>query len=625
VRGYDRLRVDLTRAALAGISDQLLDAMPDAVIIAGADGRILVVNRQAETLSGYARDELLGMPVDQLVPEGLRSRHTAHRAAYQRAPIVRSMGAHLDIRFRRRDGTEFPADIALSPLATGQGAVVVASVRDVTERKLAEAELRQAEERFRLVVEGVRDHAVFMLDRDGVVSTWSPAAAAIMGYEADEILGRHFSVFYPGPAAAAGEAERELSVASSAGRFEGQGWRVRKDGSRFWADVEVSPIQGRSGAAIGFAKITRDVTERKRQDDRLRAVLDVAQATLESRSGQEILQLVADRTRALVEADLGLVALADSDQQTLLVAAADGVGAAAVRGGHIALAGSPAAAVLATGEALVLDDASRALAGVTLGPAVMVRLGSGTGAVGGLVAANQPAGRLFTDEDRRLLELFAIQAAIAIDYTRVREDLQRLALVEDRERIGRELHDGAIQALFAVGMGLQSAAVMTADQGLRQRLEAAVVQIDEVIRDLRNYIFALRPGAAADSNLENGLREIAEQFEGQYGVPCVVDVDGAVAARLSGKTADMIQVAREALSNVGRHAAATTCRLSLYAEPGVAVLEVDDDGRGFVPGEGSGGGWGLRNLRERAEAMGGSLEIASVPVEGTTVRLRVPV
>jgi PAS domain S-box-containing protein len=616
--------VDLTRAALPGLSEQLLEAMPDAVVISHADGRIVVVNRRAETLSGYTRDELIGSPVDQLVPDGLRSRHADHRTAYHRAPAVRSMGSHLDIRFRRRDGTVFPADIALSPLATEHGALVVASVRDITERKLAEAELLQAEERFRLVVEGVRDHAIFMLDRAGNVSTWSPAAAGISGYDAGEVIGRHFSMFYPRPAAEAGEPERELAEAASTGRFVGQGWRVRKDRSRYWADIAVSPIHGEAGELLGFAKITRDVTERKRQDDRLRAVLDVAQATLEGRSEQVLLQLVAERARALVEADLGLVVLAEPDEGSLLVAAADGASAAAVRGGQLSLAGSPAAAVLASGEALVLDDASRVLPGAAGGPAVMVRLGSGTRGIGGLVVADEPGRRRFTDADRRLLELFAIQAAVAIDYTRVREDLQRLALVEDRERIGRELHDGAIQALFAVGMGLQSAAVMTEDRALRQRLGTAVVQVDEVIRDLRNYIFGLRPGALAERDLGRSLREIAEQFDRQHGVACAVDVDQAAAARLAGEAADLVQVVREALSNVGRHAGATTCRLSLYAEADAAVLEVDDDGRGFAPGAGDGGGWGLRNLRERAEAMGGSLEIASVPDEGTTVRLRIP-
>jgi PAS domain S-box-containing protein len=593
----------MVRSTDADAAEQLLEAMPDAIVMVGADGRVARVNRQAELLSGYSREELVGLAAEELVPDAHRSGHAAHRAAYQRRPSVRSMGSNLAIRFRRKDGSEFPADIALSPVMTDQGVLVLASVRDVTERKRVEAELLQAEERFRLVVESINDYAIFMLDPGGLVSTWSPGAARLKGYEAADIVGRHFSVFYPAADIDAGKPARELAEAVATGRYQEEGWRVRKDGSRFWASVVITAVRDRAGELLGFAKITRDVTERKRQDDRLQAVADIAQATLEGIGEDELLTLIARRARALAESDLALVALLDPDRETMTVAAADGPRAAAVAGGRLPLDGA--------------------------GPSLSIRLASGERAIGSLAVTNEPGGQGFTDGDTQLLELFAAQAAVAIDYTRVREDLQRFAVLEDRERIGRELHDGAIQALFAVGMGLQGLAIMTNDRALRDRLETAVEQVDDVIRDLRNYIFGLRPGIAADRHLGRALRELGDQLEQQHGVACAVDVDEVVAARLAGHAADIVQVAREALSNVGRHAGAATCRLSLRGEPGVAVLQIEDDGRGFVPGEGAGtgeagGGWGMRNLGERAAAMGGSLVVASVPGEGATVTLRIP-
>jgi PAS domain S-box-containing protein len=618
--------VDIARPIHTDASGQLLEAIPDAIVVIGGDGRVVRVNRQAEVLSGYSREELVGLAVEELVPRALRAAHLGHRIAYQRTPTVRSMGTHLDIRFRRRDGSEFPADIALSPVTTDEGPLVVAAVRDITERKRAEEELLQAQEGFRLVVEGVRDYAILLLDGDGFVRTWSPGAARLKGYEPDEIVGRHFSVFYPDEDVEAGKPARELAVAAEVGRYEEEGWRVRKDGSRFWADAVITAVRDQAGRLLGFAKITRDVTERKREDDRLRAVLEMAQATLEGRDEQELLRLIAERTRALVESALGMVLLLDAGEETLTIAAADGPRADAIVGSRVPLAGAVAEQAPSPGPSLVLNEAmARALvlAGGDEGPSMTVRLASGERVIGGLTVTGEPGGREFTDGDRQLLELFAAQAAVAIDYTRVRDDLQRLAVLEDRERIGRELHDGAIQELFAVGMGLQGMAIMTTDPALHGRLEAAVGQVDEVIRDLRNYIFGLRPGLAADRHLGRALQELAEQLEQQHGVACAVDVDQAVAARLAGRAADIVQVAREALSNVGRHAGAATCRLSLHHEPGAAVLEVEDDGRGFVAGEG-GAGWGLRNLGERAAAMQGSLEIASVPGEGTTVRLRIP-
>ena len=604
---YDRTRVDMAHPIDAETSEQLLEAMPDAIVIVARDGRVVRVNRLAESLSGYSRDELMGMAVEELVPEGLRSAHVAHRTAYQRQPSTRSMGTHLDIRFQRKDGSVFPADIALSPVTTEQGVLIVASVRDLTERKRAEEELLHAQEQFRLVVEAVRDYAIFMLDREGRIRTWSPGATSLEGYEADEIIGRHFSVLHLEADVEAGKPARELVMAAETGRYEEEGWRVRKDGSRFWANVVITAIRDHSGKLLGFAKITRDITERKRQDDRLRAVLEIAQATLEGRGEDELLRLVAHRARALAESALGAVLLLNPDEELMSVAAADGPRASLVAGATVPRAGPAVEDAVAPGA-----------------PSLKVRLASGERAIGSLLLSNEPGGRQFTDGDRELLELFAAQAAMAIDYTRVRDDLQRLAVLEDRERIGRELHDGAIQALFAVGMGLQGMAMMTADRALRERLETTVGQVDEVIRDLRNYIFGLRPGLAADRTLSRALRELAEQVERQHGVACAVDVDEASAARLGGQAADIVQVAREALSNVWRHAGAATCRLSLRGEPGLAVLEVEDDGRGFVPGE-AGQGWGLRNLGERAAAMGGSLDVASVPGDGTTVRLRIPV
>jgi PAS domain S-box-containing protein len=625
-----RHEVDMARSAGTDASEQLLEAIPDAIVMVSADGRVARANRRAEALSGYSRDELIGLPVDELVPGVLRAAHIAHRTAYQRAPTVRSMGAHLDIRFRRKDGSEFPADIALSPIVTGEGVLVLASVRDITERRRAEEELLQAQAAFRLVVEGVRDYAIFMLDPGGHVRTWSPGAARLMGYEAEEILGRHFSTFYPRADADAGKPARELAEAAEVGRYEEEGWRVRKDGSRFWANVVATAIRDQAGKLLGFAKITRDVTERKRQDDRLQAVVEVAQATLEGRAEAELLGLIVRRARALTESALGALEVVDGGERTVTVAAADGAWAGPVAGRQVPLAGSATEQVLASGSSALLDGTPAGGAGPAslraageAGPSLTVRLAAGDRVIGALAVANEPGGRRYAGADRHLLELFAAQAAVVIDYTRVRSDLQRLAVLEDRERIGRELHDGAIQELFAVGMGLQGMAIMTADPALRDRLEGSVGRVDEVIRDLRNYIFGLRPGIAADRHLGRALEELAEQLEQQHGVACAVDVDQAAAARLAGRAADVVQVAREALSNVGRHAGAATCRLSLRAEPGSTVLEIEDDGRGFAAGEAH-AGWGLRNLGERAAAMDGSLDVESVAGEGTLVRLRLP-
>ena len=327
--------------------DDFLEAVPDGVIVCGEDGRIVFANRQAEILSRYTREELISRSIEDLVPARLRANHLRNRAGYLGDPVTRPMGTQLDIRLLRKDGTEFPADIALGPIKSEAGFLVVATIRDVSERRRIDAELRKA---------------------------------------------------------------REL-------------------------------------------------------------------------------------------------------QQ----------------------------------------------------------------------------------------------------------------LVRERQRIGRELHDGSIQMLFALGMKLQALSMQMTDRPLAAQLDETVTDIDEIIRDLRNYIFELRPALLSSRTLAESLRELAADLERETGIATAVDAgSGVEGAGLSGRSGDLVQLAREALSNVGRHAQAQTCRVSLRREDDLLRLEIHDDGRGFDPGRVAGTGWGLSNMKERASALGGTIEIDTAPGRGTTLRVTVP-
>lgn len=235
----------------------------------------------------------------------------------------------------------------------------------------------------------------------------------------------------------------------------------------------------------------------------------------------------------------------------------------------------------------------------------------------------------FSAEDEEALVVLATQAGVAVENARLYEEAQqsgrRIAVMEDRERIAKELHDGVIQSLFAVGMGLQATGTMSGDPEMAERIESGVNEIDRVIRDLRNYIFGLRPGILADRQLDQAIRHLAEDFEQKTGVTTAVEIDGTVAAELASRAGDVVQLAREALSNVGRHAEAATCRLRLArSEDGVALLEIDDDGKGFDPEAARGRGHGLGNLADRATSLGGRLNVESKAGEGTTVSIEIP-
>ena len=249
---------------------------------------------------------------------------------------------------------------------------------------------------------------------------------------------------------------------------------------------------------------------------------------------------------------------------------------------------------------------------------------------GNIYLTDKQGAEMFDEEDERTLVILATQAAIAVENARLYDEterkgreLQRLQVVEERERIGKELHDGVIQSLFAVGLSLQGFASSSSDADTARRLEAAVEDVDHAIRDLRNYIFGLRPGILADRQLDQVLKEMASEFGSRSGVVTVVEVDSLAASALASSAADVVQFAREALSNVSRHGAATTCRIALQRGEAGLFPEIDDDGRGFDVDVTS-WGMGLNNLRERVESLGGVLEVRSTPGEGTTVRATFP-
>ena len=249
-------------------TDQRLQLLVEAVVDYGIflldpDGRIMSWNTGAEKLKGYRRDEILGQHFSVFYPREA----VASGWPDEELRLAKARGRFEDEGWRlRKDGTRFWANVVITALYGPAGEVTgfAKITRDLTERRQYEEDLRASEERFRLLVDSVRDYAIFMLDPEGIVRSWNAGARAIKGYDAGEIIGRHFSTFYTPEGKAAGLPEKELAAARQHGRIEDEGWRVRKDGSLFWANVVVTAIKGPGGELRGFAKITRDMSDRRR-------------------------------------------------------------------------------------------------------------------------------------------------------------------------------------------------------------------------------------------------------------------------------------------------------------------------------------------------------------------------
>jgi PAS domain S-box-containing protein len=240
-----------------------------AMLILDPEGRVATWNRGAEAIKGWSASEIIGQHFSRFYPpESIASG----------LPERELTGAARDGRFEdegwrmRKDGTRFWANVIITALRDAENELIgyAKVTRDLTERRRHEESLRQNEARFRSLVEGVRDYAIFMLDVDGRVTTWNAGAQHIMGYDAVDAIGEHLSTFYPQDGRQRELAQHELSTATIEGRFEDEGWRVRKDGSRFWASVILTAVRNPSGVLVGFSKITRDLTERRKHESSLR-------------------------------------------------------------------------------------------------------------------------------------------------------------------------------------------------------------------------------------------------------------------------------------------------------------------------------------------------------------------
>ena len=246
----------------------LVDGVRDyAIFMLDGDGRVTTWNSGARRLKGYKRNEIIGKDFSIFYTE--EARQAGHPK--RRLETAVREGRCEDEGWRvRKDGSRFWANVVITPLRTPEGALTgfAKVTRDLTERRRAE----ENAQRFQLLVESVKDYAIFILDPSGYVTTWNAGAERIKGYTAEEIVGKHFSIFYPPEDVAAGKCEVELEVAAREGRCEDEGWRVRKDGSRFWANIVITPLRSQAGL-IGFAKVTRDLTEHRRAEENLRALV----------------------------------------------------------------------------------------------------------------------------------------------------------------------------------------------------------------------------------------------------------------------------------------------------------------------------------------------------------------
>ncbi|GAC1590058.1 MAG: hypothetical protein NVS3B21_07260 [Acidimicrobiales bacterium] len=599
----------------------VLAVIPDAAVIVDLNGDIVANSEYAGKLFGYAEGELVGRPVETLIPERLRHGHRHQRAAYSAAPRQRAMGVGIELAGRRRDGTEFPVDISLAPMTGYERHLVVAAIRDATERYAASAV--QAE--LAAIVSSSLD-AIVAMTGDGRITSWNEGASTLLGYRSDDIVGRHVSLLVPDEESEVVEELLAAVMANHPGAPRDTVWCTRS-GHRVDVAISVSPIRDSSGSLLGFSLLVRDVTERKRAERELRrqkrwqeAISAIRSAMLSDAPIVGTLQLLCDRTCALVDAQsVGLV-LCEAGSLRVVAAAGNFSDAEWLDPPDdlrvaLGLSSENPEPPIDAGTDPVRPTVAARRQVISIGLAAPALTGA-------LVVIGRPGVGPSPAGSAEVAESMASQAALAMELAHARLDRERFLVSDDRERIARDLHDLVIQRLFGLGMGLQGVLPLIDHERAAARVATAVEELDITIREIRTAIFALDRPPAAGAGLRTRVLSLASEAATALGFEPAVRFSGPVDSAVTDDIAAQVgAVVSEALSNVARHATASRAEVDVTASDDLLRVAVVDDGVGLRPGSRESG---LANLRARAVSRRGSFCLTTPAGGGTRVEWAVP-
>jgi PAS domain S-box-containing protein len=613
----ERLRAEEARARLAAI----VESSNDAIITRGLDGMILSWNAGAERMFGWQAHEAIGRHIRMLVPSELHGTLRPLTARAARGEVV----APADTMRMRKDGTRIHVQVSFSAVKDESGKVVSIAnlVRDITERKQGE----EARARLAAIVESSND-AIISRGLDGTILSWNTGATKLFGWTAQEAIGQDIRITMPAEDHGAmvplvervvrGEVLEPVDTR-----------RVRKDGTFFHAQVSYSAVRDGNGSIVSLAVILRDVSDRKRAEETLRA-LEHEQRLLAQLAESERARLAEAQSVAKIgswETELPSLNVTWSEE-TYRIFEVDPGRFVPTHAGFLEFVHPEDRAMVEAAFAASLEEQ---LPGTIEHRIVMAdgrikfveeRWHVFPGSVQGL--AERAAGTCQDITERKLAE------ARILDYAeQMRSLTQRLSEVEETERrnINRELHDRIGPNLVALKLNFhlaRSRLPPELQKTIGAQIEDAQKVLETTVAQLRNVMADLRPPALDDYGLLAALRTYAEPYSARLGIPVnVLGTDINPRLSLTAETT-LFRIAQEALNNIAKHAQAKRVEITVQATASHVILLVSDDGKGFDPGrpDPQRSSWGLKTMRERAQAIGADLQIESAPGNGTRILVK---
>jgi PAS domain S-box-containing protein len=586
----------------------LADAAPDGLVVADETGIIRFVNRRLEELVGRSRNELVGMPVEALVPADLSASHRSRREAP--AADAAAMIRGVETRLATEGGRSIPVELSVATEDAGDGRLTIITIRDARDRRRSAGATEGGRRRLTELYEAV-PVAILGLDRSGAITYANPHLGSLVGLCLETAAGSDGLGLLLGERADPRAAYLEILGQVTSTYHEARVWGAEGRSRIFgWHTV---PVHGDEGDVVGSLSIGEDLTSRRRSEAALDAIQEVGNAVLRGESTARVEQLVCNAARDLL--DVPFAVLARPGASGCEVTAVSG----AIGDGFLGRPVSAPWCSAATAEPRVIVHetfADFAADGLRFGPTVVAPLAEPP-SCGFLLVADAEGAGLFDDESVETVRGFSGQANVVLEYgNRLRE----LAVAEDRERIARDLHDLVIQRIFSAGLTLQVASQMVQDRPeAATRLADVAESLDVAIVELRRSILGLEEREPTVFRLR--IEEAIADMTAGTGFIVDLDVPADIGPIPEVLQRNLIATLREALANAVRHAAADRVRISIAAGDAL-VLVVEDDGIGFEGRPEA--GHGLKNLADRASALGGALHLSGGAAGGVRLEWRVP-